>query len=66
MSRPLNDDEVISEMNKMVSFKYASPSFYLRSGHVGAVQVAFIKQEASEKARELRIKADEEFAIEKV
>jgi V-type H+-transporting ATPase subunit E len=28
--------------------------------------VAFIKQEASEKARELKIKADEEFAIEKV
>jgi len=27
--------------------------------------VAFIKQEASEKARELKIKADEEFAIEK-
>jgi V-type H+-transporting ATPase subunit E len=43
-SRPLNDDEVISEMNKMV---------------------AFIKQEALEKAREIRVKADEEFAIEK-
>ncbi|KZS90078.1 ATPase V1/A1 complex subunit E [Sistotremastrum niveocremeum HHB9708] len=43
-SRPLNDDEVVSEMNKMV---------------------AFIKQEALEKAREIRIKADEEFAIEK-
>ena len=26
---------------------------------------AFIKQEASEKAREIEIKADEEFAIEK-
>jgi len=44
MSRPLNDDEVISEMNKMISF---------------------IKQEAHEKAREIRVKADEEFAIEK-
>jgi len=43
-SRPLNDDEVLSEMNKMVSF---------------------IKQEALEKAREIRVKADEEFAIEK-
>ncbi|KAK0225402.1 ATPase, V1/A1 complex, subunit E [Armillaria fumosa] len=43
-SRPLNDDEVLTEMNKMV---------------------AFIKQEALEKAREIRIKADEEFAIEK-
>ncbi|KAK0240823.1 ATPase, V1/A1 complex, subunit E [Armillaria nabsnona] len=43
-TRPLNDDEVITEMNKMV---------------------AFIKQEALEKAREIRIKADEEFAIEK-
>lgn len=28
-------------------------------------QVAFIKQEAVEKAREIQIKADEEFAIEK-
>ncbi|KAI6044535.1 ATPase V1 A1 complex subunit E [Pisolithus marmoratus] len=43
-SRPLNDDEVLSEMNKMV---------------------AFIKQEAMEKAREIKVKADEEFAIEK-
>jgi len=44
MSRPLNDEEVVSEMNKMI---------------------AFIKQEAFEKARELKVKADEEFAIEK-
>ncbi|CAO1622758.1 unnamed protein product [Parajaminaea phylloscopi] len=44
MSRPLNDDEVLSEMKKMV---------------------AFIKQEAMEKAREIQVKADEEFAIEK-
>jgi vacuolar-type H+-ATPase subunit E/Vma4 len=29
-------------------------------------QVAFIKQEAMEKAREIKVKADEEFAIEKV
>ncbi|KAF8492300.1 putative vacuolar ATP synthase subunit E [Gautieria morchelliformis] len=43
-SRPLNDDEVLTEMNKMV---------------------AFIKQEALEKAREIKVKADEEFAIEK-
>jgi len=43
-SRALNDDEVLSEMNKMV---------------------AFIKQEALEKAREIKVKADEEFAIEK-
>ncbi|KIM76899.1 hypothetical protein PILCRDRAFT_825903 [Piloderma croceum F 1598] len=43
-SRPLNDDEVLSEMNKMV---------------------AFIKQEALEKSREIKVKADEEFAIEK-
>lgn len=40
----MNDDEVVSEMNKMV---------------------AFIKQEAMEKAREIKVKADEEFAIEK-
>jgi len=43
-ARPLNDEEVLNEMNKMV---------------------AFIKQEAMEKAREIRVKADEEFAIEK-
>jgi len=42
--RPMTDDEVFSEMSKMV---------------------AFIKQEALEKAREIRVKADEEFAIEK-
>ncbi|KAH7101086.1 ATPase, V1/A1 complex, subunit E [Auriculariales sp. MPI-PUGE-AT-0066] len=44
MARPMNDDEVANEMNKMV---------------------AFIKQEALEKAREIKVKADEEFAIEK-
>ncbi|KAI9456426.1 ATPase V1 A1 complex subunit E [Boletus coccyginus] len=43
-ARPLNDDEVLNEMNKMVTF---------------------IKQEALEKAREIKVKADEEFAIEK-
>jgi len=43
-NRPMNDEEVLGEMNKMV---------------------AFIKQEALEKAREIRVKADEEFAIEK-
>ncbi|KDQ52893.1 hypothetical protein JAAARDRAFT_39842 [Jaapia argillacea MUCL 33604] len=43
-SKPMNDEEVISEMNKMV---------------------AFIKQEAMEKSREIKVKADEEFAIEK-
>ncbi|KAJ1721715.1 V-ATPase V1 sector subunit E [Coemansia erecta] len=44
VSRPLNDEEVYSEMNKMV---------------------AFIRQEALEKAREIKVKADEEFNIEK-
>ncbi|KAJ1981593.1 V-ATPase V1 sector subunit E [Dimargaris verticillata] len=44
MSRALNDEEVYSEMRKMV---------------------AFIKQEALEKAREIKVKADEEFNIEK-
>ncbi|PCH37099.1 vacuolar H+ ATPase E1 [Wolfiporia cocos MD-104 SS10] len=43
-ARALNEDEVVTEMNKMV---------------------AFIKQEAMEKAREIKVKADEEFAIEK-
>ncbi|KAJ2615211.1 V-ATPase V1 sector subunit E [Coemansia sp. RSA 1365] len=44
VARPLNDEEVFSEMNKMV---------------------AFIRQEALEKAREIKVKADEEFNIEK-
>ncbi|KAJ1993590.1 V-ATPase V1 sector subunit E [Dimargaris cristalligena] len=44
MSRAMNDEEVYSEMRKMV---------------------AFIKQEALEKAREIKVKADEEFNIEK-
>ena len=44
MSRPLNDDEVITELKKMV---------------------AFIRQEATEEAHEIQVKADEEFAIEK-
>ncbi|KAJ2355763.1 V-ATPase V1 sector subunit E [Coemansia erecta] len=44
VSRPMNDEEVFSEMNKMV---------------------AFIRQEAMEKAREIKVKADEEFNIEK-
>ncbi|KAJ2746549.1 V-ATPase V1 sector subunit E [Coemansia sp. BCRC 34301] len=43
-TRPMNDEEVFSEMNKMV---------------------AFIRQEALEKAREIKVKADEEFNIEK-
>jgi len=34
--------------------------------HCPPLQVAFIKQEALEKAREIKVKADEEFAIEKV
>ena len=66
-SRPMNDEEVISEMNKMVClarwlarFTNLTPPFPLIN------QVAFIKQEALEKAREIRVKADEEFAIEKV
>ncbi|PVU93494.1 hypothetical protein BB559_003246 [Furculomyces boomerangus] len=44
LNRPLNDDEVYSEMKKMT---------------------AFIRQEAFEKAREIKAKADEEFNIEK-
>ncbi|KAH0579093.1 V-type proton ATPase subunit E [Termitomyces sp. J132] len=43
-NRALNDEEVLQQMNKMVTF---------------------IKQEAFEKAREITVKADEEFAIEK-
>ncbi|WFD30844.1 V-ATPase V1 sector subunit E [Malassezia sp. CBS 17886] len=44
MSTAMNDDEVMTELKKMV---------------------AFIRQEAVEKAREIQVKADEEFAIEK-
>lgn len=44
MTKPLDDDEVKHELNKMVQF---------------------IKQEAEEKARELRVKADEEYEHEK-
>ena len=44
MSHAMNDDEVITELKKMV---------------------AFIRQEAVEKAREIQVKADEEFDIEK-
>ena len=44
MSHAMNDEEVITELKKMV---------------------AFIRQEAVEKAREIQVKADEEFAIEK-
>ncbi|KAF8751238.1 ATPase V1 A1 complex subunit E [Rhizoctonia solani] len=40
----MNDEEVASELNKMV---------------------AFIRQEAMEKAREIKVKADEDFNIEK-
>ncbi|KAG0260197.1 V-ATPase V1 sector subunit E [Mortierella polycephala] len=43
-NKALNDEEVFSEMKKMV---------------------AFIRQEALEKAREIKVKADEEFNIEK-
>ncbi|RSH94583.1 V-ATPase V1 sector subunit E [Saitozyma podzolica] len=43
-SGALDDNEIQTEMNKMV---------------------AFISQEAREKAREIQVKADEEFAIEK-
>ncbi|WFD43355.1 V-ATPase V1 sector subunit E [Malassezia psittaci] len=44
MSNAMNDDEVNTELKKMVEF---------------------IRQEAQEKAREIQVKADEEFAIEK-
>ncbi|WFD38028.1 V-ATPase V1 sector subunit E [Malassezia japonica] len=44
MSHAMNDDEVNTELKKMVEF---------------------IRQEAQEKAREIQVKADEEFAIEK-
>ncbi|KAG8678443.1 V-ATPase V1 sector subunit E, partial [Ceratobasidium sp. 395] len=49
-SRPMNDDEVAGELNKM-----AAP----------IPQVAFIRQEAMEKGREIKVKADEDFNIEK-
>lgn len=49
-------------MNKMVRDPSATYTMLLNPIR----QVAFIKQEALEKAREIRVKADEEFAIEKV
>ena len=57
----MNDDEVVNEMKKMVKTTYISLIQV-----VDCWQVAFIKQEAMEKAREIKVKADEEFAIEKV
>ena len=90
----LTDDEVVSEMRKMVSpllslfphvfgpsdTCHSPPSITWsleRGSHRGGndadddlppsyLQTAFIKQEALEKAREIKVKADEEFAIEKV
>ena len=59
-TRPLNDDEVLNELTKMVC-STIRPSYITQHD----IQVAFIKQEALEKAREIRVKADEEFAIEK-
>jgi V-type H+-transporting ATPase subunit E len=64
-SRPLNDDEVLSEMNKMARFI----AYLCQCNNIvvfGFFQVAFIKQEALEKAREIKVKADEEFTIDKV
>lgn len=71
MSRPLNDDEVLSEMKKMVRVDHHAMSItHSDTNHSPRrcipPQVAFIKQEAMEKAREIQVKADEEFAIEKV
>ncbi|KAG5341076.1 hypothetical protein C0989_011803 [Termitomyces sp. Mn162] len=57
-NRALNDEEVLQQMNKMVrSFE--------RYVILTLIIVTFIKQEAFEKAREITVKADEEFAIEK-
>lgn len=58
----LNDAEIQSEMNKMVR----RLSLQLYASKEANPQVAFISQEAREKAREIQVKADEEFAIEKV
>ncbi|KAJ3286727.1 V-ATPase V1 sector subunit E [Borealophlyctis nickersoniae] len=61
MAGRLNDQEVATEMNKMVCGDRGFPGFKcLSSG-----EVQFIKQEALEKAREIKVKADEEFNIEK-
>lgn len=69
-SGALDDNEIQSEMNKMV--RAAARVTLLvtclpgTSLIYGSSQVAFISQEAREKAREIQVKADEEFAIEKV
>ena len=65
-SRPMNDDEVLSEMNKMVRLAPLAYTSHQSHPPFSDNQVAFIKQEALEKAREIKVKADEEFAIEKV
>ncbi|KAG5652316.1 hypothetical protein H0H81_005428 [Sphagnurus paluster] len=61
-TRALNDDEVLNQMNKMVRI---DQTIATSSAEERLAIVAFIKQEALEKARELKVKADEEFAIEK-
>ncbi|OZJ04788.1 hypothetical protein BZG36_01879 [Bifiguratus adelaidae] len=63
--RPLNDDEVYNEMKKMVGRLYRGYELWLPTVFDTYAQVAFIKQEALEKAREIKVKADEEFNIEK-
>ncbi|KAJ3331850.1 V-ATPase V1 sector subunit E [Blyttiomyces sp. JEL0837] len=81
MAGRLSDNEVAAEMNKMVrsdneekmgklveSSLAQCDKFQNRGGDDSAssnMSVAFIKQEALEKAREIKVKADEEFNIEK-
>ena len=70
----LSENEIQTEMNKMVSWGWPQLSKHRSTQPVPLclrepqtdVQVAFISQEAREKAREIQVKADEEFAIEKV
>ncbi|KAG6918103.1 hypothetical protein DXG01_016556 [Tephrocybe rancida] len=59
-SRALNDEEVLQQMNKMVRRAWT-----INHPPLMTTLVLFIKQEALEKAREIQVKADEEFAIEK-
>jgi V-type H+-transporting ATPase subunit E len=69
MSKPMTDSEVISEMKKLVctsTHTHTRNSFLYLTDTLCVGQVAFIKQEAMEKAREIKVKADEEFSIEKV
>ena len=64
-SHALSDDQVYSLVPNSPPFKPANEAIRTQVSQELKKMTAFIKQEAMEKAREIEIKADEEFAIEK-